>query len=339
MLPTSVVAELRQIARDILKRQFPLGRRANVSAAARKATLELSRRVSRHGSALAARDAFDQRPARTRAVRHERGAEVAHAREKVRRSAAGEMELDSRSAKRVAANRKLLSRVAYEDAPRLDREGYIRLRNLLECIEPGAARRCDDSALDSEKRDGLRRSTRSSEWLGPAKPLEYAALLPGGDHVLGTSDAATAKYITDVTGLKKFPARIVDQIDLFRRSAIADGHDRRRVDMAVIRFLAPFCAFARTSGVERGWHELGDTELQRVVRYGLEIERIWLGAIPATERTIIADDEGDSIPLLGDGVTESIDNIDWNAELDTVDTLLTESSEEIGDAGECVQRL
>jgi uncharacterized protein YcgL (UPF0745 family) len=65
----------------------------------------------------------------------------------------------------VSANQKLLICVAYVSPKRLDIASYIRLRDLLECIEPGAARVCDASALDNEKREALRRSLRSSAWL------------------------------------------------------------------------------------------------------------------------------------------------------------------------------
>ena len=279
-VPESVAAHVASITREVLERRFARlgGARANVKAAAQAATVELQRRVRQQRQSL--REAVDWRRAGLLPV------------------VGG-----------VEANRRLLSRLAYERSghQRMQAQVFDRVVNLLECIETGVGNRCLQLLLDPERHALWKDVLRNSEWLNPATPVQLSALrllteptrgsrstAGGGPDHRSENPRERMQHRTAAALLpnRKLGGASQKRIDKFVEDALSKGHHRKRVELALRRFFAPFCAHFRTQGLERGWHELSREERIKAVRYGLEIERIWLGDRPSAERVYQGFDQG-----------------------------------------------
>jgi hypothetical protein len=73
------------------------------------------------------------------------------------------------------------------------------------------------------------------------------------------------------------PAVLLNALAAFERAAMDDGHDLKRVDLAIRRLLGPLCAWWRSGGACRGWHQLTKAEKRSVLHAGITAERVWLG--------------------------------------------------------------
>lgn len=170
----------------------------------------------------------------------------------------------------VGSNRKLLAWVANGSPRRLQERVYRRLAVLLGCIEPGAETRCHAIALRRDwQLQALDNARVNQEWIESPSVMEEHELM-------GT-----------------LPPAIVARIEGFRTAAVEKGHPSWRVDAAVRRILAPFCAHARTRGIEHGWRDLHAqrrgakaTSLSRAVDAAITVEQLWMGDEPVTDRVL-----------------------------------------------------
>ena len=297
-----VAARLSALTREVLERSrfaYP-GTRPNLREAAREATAELRRRMSSDLPAELGRpistearkrveakwgpDAYEIEGGERRAVREGVSAAAGSA---PRRPGAMKPRHVDRRAGKADANRRMLSRVAYElPAGRgMQLKVFDRLANLLECIEPGAGNRCRQLLIDQERLARWKNAHKASDWLEPAAPEEASALQREGKGP-GSAwyDKRQSAIMDALLPGGPLSADHLGKIRKFRDDALAKGHERIRVDQSLRRFLAPFCAHARTGGIERGWHELSPAEQDAVIRHGLEVEKIWLGPRPSTLR-------------------------------------------------------
>jgi len=245
-LSPEVSVTVARLVRDVLERSKS-GRgkgRANIRAAAHEATKELARRVR---------------------VEPDKALLLAGKRAKY----------DRQSPAQIEAHRRLLHRLAYAWRPgeRLQSASRNRVASLLECIETGAGHRCMQIGMDATQDDALSRWATRTSWLYPASDAEWSHLLPVGRTL---ADRRTE------TG--HLPEWIVREIKDFRQWAKQCGHTRHRTNAAIKRFLAPFCAYDRTEGVEMAWTHLSSRQLASVVRHGLLVERLWIGTESASRR-------------------------------------------------------
>lgn len=149
---------------------------------------------------------------------------------------------------------------------------------VVDCLKPMAI--WDVAFDDPEKKRAWDRTHESAEWMKPLNPEELESVL------------------AELHRPEMDP--VCRKVDAFRERALRQGHDPRRVDLALRRFLAPFRAYERTNGIERGWIDLDDPdERKSAVDCGLTLERIWLGRSPSSERVHYK--AGDAIPYLSGG--------------------------------------
>lgn len=185
------------------------------------------------------------------------------------------------------SNRRLLHRLAYGDrATKLTEDAFNRVCLLLGQIEQGANERCYSLAFDADAVNRFRRAQATTgAAYGPPTLFERFAL--DGTHTAPASLRqpldVRRRYLPGMpNGL---PRVVIGRVEAFQRRMREQGHSAARVDRAVKRFYAAFCAFGRTDGVERGFHEMTPREQQQVVDWGLGVEELWLGPNPAYQRT------------------------------------------------------
>lgn len=253
---------LSTLARQVLEASAFKGKRgkkANVRGAAAFATKELARRVRADPPSLK--------------------------REKAReRGFVAEDPREDASAKRVDANRRLLDRLAYRwrKGERLQEPAYNRAWNLLNCLTAGGTK---IELWDTKKAQAWHRSLANREWIRVADGYEVDALLDRHARerrgVIGGMIRARAAQLLPAGPL---PELVLGAIEVFRKTAEAQGHEPLRVHAAIQRFLAPFCAHGRTEGIERAFHELSRKEQKAVVHNSLAVEKAWLGNLPSRTR-------------------------------------------------------
>jgi hypothetical protein len=259
-LPVIAGQRLSELARDVLEQSIHgrKGRRGNVRAAAVAATRELARRTRKNQSS-------NQR--------------------KANRSLAIEAGFADDSDARIDANRRLLYRLAYKwrAGERMQEDGFTRALNLLGCLKKGGI---SIELFDPGRESAWKALHVKSDWILPPDPFEKAALLLSAeDRLDGLAARRIEREAARLLPADPLPEWALRRIESFRKRALAQGHDKWRIEAAIRRFLAPLCAHGRTSGIERGWQELSPRERRLAVKYGLEIEKIWLGTVPAYKRT------------------------------------------------------
>ncbi len=82
-------------------------------------------------------------------------------------------------------------------------------------------------------------------------------------------------------------SRLLAELDAFEEAALNAGHHSDRVELAIRRFLGPFCAWARSDGRCIGWHQISRTDQRHAFKAGLAAERAWLGTAPRIKRKTI----------------------------------------------------
>ena len=225
------------------------------------------------------------------------------------------------------ANRRMLLRLITEQPPRRLREKSLRTVALvLDAIRPGSAVVCDGIANDQARVKAWHRAMGDARAVYFAAPdvIEHRALLlPGvkADRELAEKHVVE-RMAARLLPLDPLPTWALRQIERFRERAIARGHVKRRVDISVKRALTPMTWHGRTAGLERGWHELELREQKAVLHHSLELERIWLGLNPASQRIRRSGPpsgaaEGDSLTgdvELDDLIAAGLQDVNWDDE-------------------------
>lgn len=174
---------------------------------------------------------------------------------------------DNESPASIGANRRLLNRIAYEgkkEQKLIQEKKFDLAWNLLLCLPTGkTGGRTRRSPVDPQLKRAWEKTITDSEWTHPASGHEAARL-------------------RSEDGL---PGWVRDQITGFEKWAQDRHHDEHRIMLAVHRLLAPFCASARTSGIERSFAELTPLQQKTVIYQSIAIERAWLGEQPLYKRT------------------------------------------------------
>lgn len=233
----------------------------NVGGAARFATEELARRLQSrvNGAKAALRDYSGSDPAERLSL------ELAVEEAEHRLTAATDARLLEDTEERIAANRRLLQRLAYDWKPsrKLQEAAYDRVVNLLRCLDKEVA----PNPFDADRLEAWRQMHLGPAWMKLAGGIEAAKLRSPHGPLSKTEDSW-----------------VLRELDAFERWALGRGHDRFRVQWSIQRILAPFFAHERTGGIERAFGELTREEKKTVVHNAIAVERAWLGAIPAYQR-------------------------------------------------------
>ena len=181
----------------------------------------------------------------------------------------------------LEANRRLLRKLLTADLRSMggmQEAVYNRAVLLLQYIAKDESRVIDVKPFDSTRLLAWRWTHEHNKWMEPPSPKEAAKILRDLDD--------------------DFADRLRRAVEGFRSTSQERGHDPRRIDYAIARFLAPFCASERTYGIERHWNELTKKERETIISCGLAIEKAWLGSHPSHER--VYRQAGDVVPLLTD---------------------------------------
>jgi hypothetical protein len=164
---------------------------------------------------------------------------------------------------RVDADRRFLQTVVVESMRGPWQERRLnRLATLLEKMEPGSAVRLAGAVRSKKATQVMNEHRRKSEWAELPDPIELIRI----EQQLTSAEWAS--------------------IESFEEWAQRQGHERWRIRLARRRILAPLVCYARTFGVERGWHELTPREQSQFIETGIARERIMLRVAPAHIRAM-----------------------------------------------------
>ncbi len=164
---------------------------------------------------------------------------------------------------RVGADRRFLQTILRHGlGGRWQERTLNRLATLLEKIEPGSAVRVARAVRSKKATRLMNEHRRGSEW----------AELPDSIELIRAERQLSRPHRALI---RKFVEWAEDQ-----------GHGPWRIRLAKARVLAPLVCYARTLGVERGWHELTTRERSQFIEAGIARERIMLRVAPAHIRAM-----------------------------------------------------